>query len=191
VRKLVFATGNQHKVAEASAILRSAAVEVLGYDGDSPVEDGSTFLENALIKARAAHAQTGLAAFADDSGLAVEILGGSPGIFSAIWSGTRDDATNRDLLLAQLKDIAPKHRGAAFICTIALVSDSEEVSFTGVWPGRVALAATGEHGFGYDPVFIPEGFEISAAELDPELKNLFSHRAQAMQQLAQYLAIED
>jgi XTP/dITP diphosphohydrolase len=188
VRKLVFATGNQHKVAEAAAILSSADVDVLGYSGESPVEDGLSFRDNALIKARAAYAQTGQASFADDSGLAVEILGGSPGIFSAIWSGTRDDATNRDLLLAQLKDIAPEHRGAAFICTIALVSESEEVSFTGVWPGRVALSATGENGFGYDPVFIPEGFEISAAELDPELKNLFSHRAQAMQQLAQYLA---
>lgn len=191
MRKLVFATANQHKVAEAAAILSSAEVEVLGYDGDSPVEDGLSFLDNALIKARAAHVQTGQASFADDSGLAVDILGGSPGIFSAIWSGTRDDATNRDLLLAQLKDIAPENRAAAFICTIALVSDSEEVSFTGVWPGRVALSATGKHGFGYDPIFIPEGFEVSAAELDPGLKNLFSHRAQAMQQLAQYLASEN
>ena len=191
MRKLVFATGNQHKVAEAAEILSSAAVEVLGYAGESPVEDGLNFLENALIKARAAHAQTGLASFADDSGLAVEILGGAPGIFSAIWSGTRDDGTNRELLLAQLRDIAPEHRAAAFICTIALVSDSEEVSFTGVWPGRVAMAATGANGFGYDPVFIPEGFEISAAELEPSLKNRYSHRAQAMQQLARYLETED
>ena len=163
---------------------------MLGYAGESPVEDGLNFLENALIKARAAHAQTGLASFADDSGLAVEILGGAPGIFSAIWSGTRDDGTNRELLLAQLRDIAPEHRAAAFICTIALVSDSEEVSCTGVWPGRVAMAATGANGFGYDPVFIPEGFEISAAELEPSLKNLYSHRAQAMQQLARYVASE-
>lgn len=188
MRKLVFATGNQHKVAEAAEILRLAQVEVLGYQGESPIEDGLSFLDNAMIKARAAFGQTGLASFADDSGIAVEILGGSPGIFSAIWSGTRDDETNRALLLAQLRDIAPENRGAAFICTIALVGPGEEVSFTGVWPGRIAQLAAGEHGFGYDPVFIPEGFEITASELDPELKNTYSHRAQAMQQLAGYLA---
>jgi XTP/dITP diphosphohydrolase len=188
MKQLVFATGNSHKVAEAAEILRTAAVEVVGYDGESPKEDGISFVENAMIKARAAHKQTGLPSFADDSGIAVEILGGAPGIFSAIWSGTRDDEVNRNLLLAQLVDIAPEHRGAAFICTVALVTDETEVSFTGVWPGRIALAAAGTNGFGYDPVFIPEGFEITAAELEPELKNLYSHRGQAMQQLAGYLA---
>lgn len=187
--QLVFATGNKHKVSEAQNILQLAIpnLEVLPYHGPEPVEDGTTFLENAAIKARAAFQNTGIASFADDSGLAVEILGGSPGIFSAIWSGTRDDKTNRELLLSQLKDISDPHRGAAFISTVSLVGEFGEVSFTGVWPGRVALRAAGTNGFGYDPVFIPEGFEVTAAELEPEVKNALSHRAQAMGQMASYL----
>lgn len=187
--QLVFATGNQHKVQEAQAILRTAIpnLEVLAYSGPEPVEDGTSFLENAAIKARAAFEATGKAAFADDSGICVEILGGSPGIFSAVWSGTREDKTNRELLLAQLKDISDPHRAASFVSTVALVGEFGEVSFTGVWSGKVALSAQGEHGFGYDPVFIPEGFEITAAQLDPELKNVYSHRSQAMTQLASYL----
>ena len=187
--QLIFATGNQHKVQEAQAILRLAVpdLEVLPYSGPEPVEDGVSFLENAAIKARAAYLATGIAAFADDSGICVEILGGSPGIFSAIWSGTRDDRTNRELLLAQLRDISDPHRAAAFVSTVSLVSDFGEVSFTGVWSGKVALAASGTNGFGYDPVFIPEGFAVTAAELDPEVKNAYSHRSQAMSQLAQYL----
>lgn len=187
--QLVFATGNKHKVEEAQAILRLAvpSLEVLSYSGPEPIEDGISFVENATIKARAAYLATGLPAFADDSGICVEILGGSPGIFSAIWSGTRDDKTNRDLLLAQLNDIADPHRSAAFISTVALVGEFGEVSFTGVWSGKVAREASGTHGFGYDPIFIPEGFEVTAAQLEPEVKNAYSHRSQAMNQLAHYL----
>ena len=187
--ELVFATGNAHKAAEAQQILRGRmpGVTVLTFDGESPVESGTSFLENALIKARAAHKATGKAAFADDSGISVEVMGGAPGIFSAIWSGTRDDQINRDLLLAQLEDIPVEHRGAAFVCTVALVSDDAEVSFTGIWSGSIALQAAGDGGFGYDPVFIPEGFSETAAELDPEVKNSMSHRLLAMQQMASYL----
>lgn len=187
--KLVFATGNAHKLAEAQLILGSRIPELtlLPHDGPEPVESGTSFLENAMIKARSAFEATGKPAFADDSGISVEVMGGSPGIFSAIWSGTRSDGANRDLLLAQLKDIPEDHRGAAFICTIALVEQESETSFTGIWPGRIAFSATGDGGFGYDPVFIPEGFEVSAAELDPEVKSSFSHRALAMQQLADFL----
>ena len=187
--ELVFATGNAHKAAEAQQILRGwmPGVNVLTFDGESPVESGTSFLENALIKARAAHKATGKAAFADDSGISVEVMGGAPGIFSAIWSGTRDDQINRDLLLAQLEDIPMEHRGAAFVCTVALVSDDAEVSFTGIWSGSIALQAAGDGGFGYDPVFIPEGFSETAAELDPEVKNSMSHRFLAMQQMASYL----
>ncbi|NBR24039.1 MAG: non-canonical purine NTP pyrophosphatase, partial [Micrococcales bacterium] len=145
-----------------------------GYDGPEPVEDGTSFVENALIKARAAFASTGLPALADDSGIAVEILGGSPGIFTAIWSGTKDNVANRQLLLAQLKDISEEHRQASFVCTIALVTAETEICFTGVWPGRVAF-------------FIPEGFEVTAAELEPEVKNAISHRAQAVSALVTYL----
>ena len=187
--QVVVATHNQHKVVELGAILGATVpdLELLGYDGPEPVEDGATFLENALIKARAAFAHTGLPSMADDSGIAVEILGGAPGIFSARWAGGRDNVMNRQLLLAQLSDVQEHHRAAAFVCTIALVTEDSEVSFTGIWPGRVATAEQGEHGFGYDPIFIPEGFEVTAAQLDPEVKNSMSHRALALEQLAAYL----
>lgn len=188
--QIVLATHNAHKVEEVGAILASMVpgLEVLGYDGPEPVEDGTSFLENALIKARAAFAHTGLAAIADDSGIAVEALGGAPGIFSARWAGGRDSVANRRLLLDQLADVKPEHRAAAFICTIAMVSELGEQSFTGIWPGRLATEERGENGFGYDPVFIPEGFEVSAAELEPEVKNSISHRAMALEQLASVLA---
>lgn len=187
--QLVVATHNAHKVTELGAILGAAVpgLELLGYDGPEPVEDGTSYLENALIKARAAYQHTGIASMADDSGIAVEILGGSPGIFSARWAGGRDNVANRRLLLAQLSDVAEENRQAAFVCTIALVGPEGEASFTGIWPGRVAFEEQGEHGFGYDPIFIPEGFEVTAAELEPEVKNSMSHRALALEQLASYL----
>lgn len=187
--KLVLATHNQGKVAELRAILEPAVpgLELVCYDGPEPTENGTSFLENAMIKARAAHAHTGLPALADDSGIAVEILGGSPGIFTAIWSGTRDNQTNRQLLLAQLRDIPAEHRGAAFVCTLALVDDENELTFTGIWPGSVAGEERGTNGHGYDPVFIPEGFELTAAELEPEVKNALSHRAMALEQLIGFL----
>lgn len=184
--QLVLATHNQNKVREVGEILSASVpgLSLVGYDGPEPVEDGDSFLSNARIKARAAYQATGQAAIADDSGLMVEILGGSPGIFSARWSGNKDDAANRELLLAQLRDVPVENRKASFVCTVALVTDSGEQSFTGVWPGSIAFEATGEFGFGYDPIFIPEGFVVSAAELEPELKNAISHRAMALSQLA-------
>ncbi len=191
--KLVLATHNQHKVVEVGQIIDSflPGVDLVGYDGPEPVEDGTSFVENALIKARAAFKHTGLPSIADDSGIAVEILGGAPGIFSARWSGGRDNVENRRLLLAQLADVKLEHRSAAFICTIALVSDDQEITFTGFWPGRIATAESGEHGFGYDPIFIPEGFDCTAAELEPEVKNALSHRMQALEQLASYLSANE
>ena len=187
--ELVLATHNAHKVTEVAAILEPivAGLSMAGYDGPEPIEDGTSFLENSLIKARAAFAHTGKASIADDSGIAVEILGGSPGIFSARWSGSKDDAQNRKLLLAQLKDVPEGNRQASFICTISMVSDSGEQSFTGVWPGRISFAESGEYGFGYDPIFIPEGFEVSAGELEPIVKNAMSHRSMALSQLASFL----
>lgn len=187
--KLVLATHNQGKLAELRAILEPAVVglELVSYDGPEPVEDGVTFVENALIKARAAHLHTGLPSIADDSGVAVEILGGSPGIFTAIWAGTRDNAANRRLLLAQLADIPDAHRAAAFICTIALVTDAGEITFTGNWTGSIAREERGTNGHGYDPIFVPDGFELTAAELDPEIKNALSHRAAALSTLIGYL----
>ena len=187
--KLVLATHNAGKVSELRAILEPAVpgLELIGYDGPEPIEDGTSYLENALIKARAAAKYTGLPALADDSGLAVEILGGSPGIFTAVWSGSKDNVANRRLLLKQLEHVAAEHRAAAFICTLALVSDEGERSFTGVWPGSIAFEEAGEFGHGYDPVFVPEGFEVTAAQLEPEIKNALSHRASALSQLIEFL----
>lgn len=187
--KFVLATHNAGKVAELRAILQPAVadLDLIGYTGPEPIENGTSFAENALIKARAAYEHTGMPAIADDSGLCVDILGGSPGIFTAIWAGGRDNVQNRQLLLRQLEDISPANRSAAFVCTIALVSETEELCFTGNWPGSIAFAERGEHGHGYDPVFIPEGFEVTAAELDPEVKNALSHRAQALSTLIDYL----
>lgn len=190
--EVVLATHNQHKVQEFQRILGAAMPEitVVAYDGPEPVEDGVSFSENALIKARTAAAHTGKISLADDSGISVDVLGGAPGIFSARWSGPgHSDTDNLNLLLAQLADIADKHRSATFRCTIALVVPEglphggfEHVS-EGVWPGRLARQASGAHGFGYDPIFVPEGHEVSSAELPPEKKNEISHRARAFADL--------
>jgi XTP/dITP diphosphohydrolase len=187
--KLVLATHNAHKVKEVAAILEPLVpgLELLGYEGPEPIEDGSSFLENSLIKARAAFLQTGITSIADDSGLAIEIMGGSPGIFSARWSGEKDDEKNRNLVLAQLREVPAGNRAASFVCTISLVGESGEVSFTGVLPGHIKASASGTNGFGYDPIFTPEGFEVSSAELEPEVKNSISHRSMALSQLASYL----
>lgn len=187
--KIQLATGNAHKVAEVAAILalRLPELELVGYSGPTPRETGISFNENALIKARAAYEANGLPSVADDSGICVEVMGGAPGIFSAIWSGSRDDQTNCELLLAQLQDIAPEHRAASFVSSVALVDASGEYCFTGVWGGSIATQRSGAHGFGYDPIFIPDDFTVTAAELEPELKNAFSHRSQALDQLAAFL----
>ncbi len=187
--ELVLATHNAHKVKEVAAILEPIVpgLSLLGYDGPEPVEDGSSFLENSLIKARAAFAHTGKPSIADDSGIAVAILGGSPGIFSARWSGSRDDVKNRQLLLAQLSDVPEANRQASFICTISLVREEGEQSFTGVCSGRIAFSESGENGFGYDPIFIPDGFEVTTGELEPMVKNSISHRSMALSQLASFL----
>lgn len=187
--ELIFATGNEHKVSEAQLILGKALPDllILSHVGPEPIESGTSFLENALIKARAAFQATGKPAFADDSGISVEVMGGAPGIFSAIWAGGRSDVENRNLLLKQLEDIPAENRAASFVCTIALVEKSGETSFTGIWPGVIAMAPAGDGGFGYDPVFVPDGFEVTAAELEPEVKSSFSHRAMAMQQMAAFL----
>jgi XTP/dITP diphosphohydrolase len=196
--EVVLATHNQHKVAEFQKILgeRMPGLTVLAYDGPEPVEDGTSFDENAFIKARAAAAHTGRIALADDSGIVVDVMGGAPGIFSARWAGPGAGAqANLELLLAQLSDIRDPHRTARFHCTIALVmppaagaGEPREYAATGDWPGRIATAQTGAHGFGYDPIFVPEGFEVSAAELAPEVKNAHSHRARAFAALVPELA---
>lgn len=194
--RIVLATHNPHKVAELQQIVAQARpdLEVVGYDGPEPVEDGVTFAENALIKARAAAAHTGLAALADDSGICVDVLGGSPGVFSAYWAGQKKDAAaNLELLLDQLRDIADPHRAAHFTSTIALVlPDGREQVVGGRWPGRLAHAATGAGGFGYDPIFVPDGQpageERSVGEFTSEEKQAQSHRARAFAELVPLLA---
>jgi XTP/dITP diphosphohydrolase len=194
--RIVLATHNPHKVAEFQQILAMTRpdLEVVGYDGPEPVEDGVTFAENALLKARAAAAHTGLAAMADDSGICVDVLGGSPGIFSAYWAGQKKDAAaNLELLLDQLADIADPHRAAQFVSTIALViPDGAEHTVAGVWPGRLAREASGSGGFGYDPIFIPDGqapdAERTVGEWNAFEKNAASHRARAFEALAPLLA---
>ncbi|MFF1573783.1 RdgB/HAM1 family non-canonical purine NTP pyrophosphatase [Leifsonia sp. NPDC058292] len=181
--RVVLATHNQHKAAEFQQILGDAVpgLEIVAYDGPEPVEDGVSFEANALIKARTAAQHTGLPALADDSGICVDAMGGAPGIFSARWSGVHGDAqANLRLLLDQLADLPDGSRGAHFTATLALVTPSgEETTVEGTWPGRIAREARGAHGHGYDPIFIPEGYEQTAAELGPEVKNAQSHRARA------------
>ena len=194
--RLVLATHNPHKIEEFQSIVRATRpdVEVIGYDGPEPVEDGVTFAQNALIKARAAAAHTGLPALADDSGICVDVLGGSPGVFSAYWAGHAKDATaNLELLLDQLSDVADPHRTARFVSTIALViPGGAEHVVEGSWPGRLATAPRGEGGFGYDPIFIPdgqpEGAERTVGEWPAGEKNAASHRARAFAALTPLLA---
>jgi XTP/dITP diphosphohydrolase len=156
--------------------------EVAPFD-ESP-ESGATFEDNALIKARDGFAATGLPTVADDSGLQVAALNGMPGVLSARWSGSHgNDAANTALLLAQLRDVPDERRGAAFVSACALVSPSGEVVVRGEWPGAIAREARGAGGFGYDPVFIPDGYACTAAELSPAEKDAVSHRGRALAQL--------
>ncbi|MCG5434447.1 RdgB/HAM1 family non-canonical purine NTP pyrophosphatase [Mycobacterium sp. MYCO198283] len=151
---------------------------------DEAPETGATFEENALAKARDAFRATGIAAVADDSGLAVDALNGMPGVLSARWCGRHgDDRANNALLLAQLRDVPDARRGAAFVSASALVSDRGETVVRGEWPGRIAREPRGAGGFGYDPLFLPDGSQRSAAELAPAEKDAVSHRGRALAQL--------
>lgn len=185
--RFVLATHNAHKVEELRRILgeRLGPHELIGYDGPEPVEDGATFAENALIKARAANAHTGLPAIADDSGISVDALGGAPGIHSARYAGTRVDGDNVAKLLDDLRGVTD--RTAQFDCAAALVDGEYEHVEVGVWPGSVLEAPEGENGFGYDPVFRPDGLPGASALLSADEKNAISHRARAFGALVKVL----
>ena len=193
--KLVLATRNAHKVEELRRILGDAglAVELLGMDSFPEVPDvaetGTTFAENALLKAHAVAAATGLPAVADDSGLCVDVLGGSPGVFSARWSGRHgDDAANLDLLLAQVQDVPDDRRGAHFACAAALaLPDGVERVVEGRLTGVLVRERRGSNGFGYDPVFVPDGETRTTAELEPAEKDAISHRGRAFRGLVPYV----
>ncbi len=189
--RLLLATRNAGKLVELQRML--AAFEVVGLADvpefpDAP-ETGATFAENALAKARDAAAATGLVSVADDSGLAVDALNGMPGVLSARWSGRHgDDRANLDLLLGQLTDVPDERRGAAFVCAAALVvPGGPETVVHGEWRGRIVRAPRGSNGFGYDPVFVPEGEERTSAELSAAEKDAASHRARALAALLPHL----
>jgi XTP/dITP diphosphohydrolase len=195
--KFVLATHNQHKVDEFRAILTQSVpdFELTTYDGPEPVEDGDSFAANALIKARAAAAHTGKPALADDSGLAVDALQGAPGILSARWAGEpKSDARNLALVLEQTAQVPEGQRQASFVCCIAVAYPATRgepgVEFTveAHWRGALTKEARGENGFGYDPIFVPDGFALTSAQLDPLEKNSRSHRALALALLAERLA---
>lgn len=196
--RVVFATHNAHKAREVRAILSGL---IPGLDADAivtsadcgaaePVEDGETFEANALIKARSLAAHTGVVAIADDSGIAVDVMGGAPGIFSARWCGHHgDDQANLDLLLAQLADVKDEHRRAAFVCAaVAVHPDGREVVEVARLDGRIAREQAGDRGFGYDPIFVADGQTLTNGELDPDVKNGISHRGQAFRALAPRVA---
>ncbi|RGP52865.1 RdgB/HAM1 family non-canonical purine NTP pyrophosphatase [Pseudomonas abyssi] len=183
--ELVLASNNKGKLAELQAMLgNSIKVRPQSDFTDIEAEEtGLTFVENALIKARHAARASGLPALADDSGLAVDALGGAPGIYSARYAGGAGDAANNAKLLEALRDVPDAERGAQFICALALLRHAEDpipLICEGAWEGRILHAASGEHGFGYDPLFwVPER-DCSSAELSPQEKNQLSHRARAM-----------
>ncbi|MGE2720630.1 RdgB/HAM1 family non-canonical purine NTP pyrophosphatase [Mycolicibacterium celeriflavum] len=186
--ELLVASRNPKKLAELRRVLAAAGVSgltLLSLDDvpafDEAPETGATFEENALAKARDAFRATGLAAVADDSGLEVAALNRMPGVLSARWAGRHgDDAGNTSLLLAQLADVPDDRRGAAFVSACALVHGGGEVVVRGEWPGSIVREPRGEGGFGYDPVFLPDGSTRTAAELDAAEKDAASHRGRAL-----------
>jgi XTP/dITP diphosphohydrolase len=195
--RLVLATRNANKVAELRRILQHPStgpglgeVDLVGMESfpelADVVETGVTFAENALLKAHEVARDTGLPAIADDSGLAVDVLGGSPGVFSARWSGRHgDDDANLELLLAQLFDVPDAHRGAQFVCAAAFARpDGKEHVVHGRLFGTLLRSRRGGNGFGYDPIFVPDGQRRTTAELSAEEKNAISHRGLAFRELA-------
>lgn len=192
--RLLVASRNQKKLAELRRVVEQAGIdglEVIGLDEvaafDEAPETGATFEENAVAKARDAFAATGLPSVADDSGLEVDALNGMPGVLSARWSGRHgDDSANTELLLGQLVDVPEERRGGAFVSACALVTAGAEIVVRGEWRGRIISAPTGDNGFGYDPVFVPDDESAggrSSAELSAAEKDALSHRGRALAQL--------
>jgi XTP/dITP diphosphohydrolase len=198
VIRVLLATGNAKKLAELRRIVGASSiedrVEVVGLDAmpsyPEPPETEPTFEGNALIKARAGHAASGWPTLADDSGLAVDVLNGMPGVRSARWAGPdATDGDNNELLLRQLADVEPERRRATFVCAMALVwGDGTEVTRRGEVHGRLTVSPRGQNGFGYDPLFVPDGYAVTTAELDSEAKDAISHRGQAVRAIVAVLA---
>ena len=193
--QLVLASHNAGKLKELQAMLgESVQLRSIGeFSNVEPDETGLSFVENAILKARNAARLSGLPALADDSGLAVDFLGGAPGIYSARYADGKGDAANNAKLLDALKDVPQAERGAQFVCVLALVrhaDDPLQIICEGLWHGRILTEASGEHGFGYDPLFwVPER-NCSSAELSPSEKNQLTPRARAMVLLRQRLGLK-
>jgi XTP/dITP diphosphohydrolase len=195
VTQVLLATRNVKKLAELRRILDQLLdVEVVGLDDvpyyDEIPETGATFAENALLKAREGAARTGLLTVADDSGLAVDALNGMPGVLSARWAGkSKDDNANLQLVLEQLADTPDERLGATFVCAAALVRPAgAENVVEGRMPGRLVREPRGTNGFGYDPIFVADGFDVTNAELLPEEKDAISHRGKALRALLPSIA---
>jgi XTP/dITP diphosphohydrolase len=197
MKKIVLASGNQKKLLELQSLLSGLAMDVVPQSQFSipdAVEDGLSFVENAIIKARHAAKLSGLPAIADDSGIAVDALDGKPGIYSARFAGEHgDDASNNQKLLELLADVSESQRAAQFHCVLVFMrhaNDPVPLICHGVWSGNILFAPRGENGFGYDPLFWVPTHQCSSAELDKEEKNRISHRGQAMRLLLEKLALE-
>lgn len=196
MKKLLLATRNKGKIEEFRRILEEIApgeIELVGLDQFPDLADveetGSTFVENALLKARQMSAATGLPAIADDSGLCVDALGGDPGIYSARWSGVHgDDEANLNKVLEQMKDVKGQERSAYFICVAALaLVDGTSHCEEGRFMGTLLDHPVGENGFGYDPIFSPLGYSISSAQMSAEEKDAISHRGKALRAIAPHV----
>jgi len=193
-QQIVLASHNAGKLKELQAMLGDTVrLRSIGeFSSVEPEETGLSFVENAILKARNAARISGMPALADDSGLAVDFLGGAPGIYSARYADGKGDAANNAKLLDVLKDVPQEQRGAQFVCVLALVRQADDplpILCEGLWHGRIMTAASGEHGFGYDPLFwVPER-SCSSADLAPADKNQLSHRARAMALLRQRLGL--
>ena len=188
--RVLLATRNPGKVRELARILSPYGLELEGATYDPGPETGATFADNALAKAREGVAESGLPTIADDSGLTVDALNGMPGILSARWAGRHgDDLANLELLLGQVADVPDERRGAAFVCAAAYaLPDGRSEVVMGEMRGSLVHAPRGVNGFGYDPVFLPIGYEVTSAELEPDEKDAISHRGQAFRALAPRLA---
>ncbi|MGI5308864.1 RdgB/HAM1 family non-canonical purine NTP pyrophosphatase [Rheinheimera sp. WS51] len=194
MRKIVLASSNKGKIAELSHMLADRNITIVpqsDFNVSDAAETGLTFVENAIIKARHAALVTGLPAIADDSGLAVDALGGAPGIYSARYAGEgATDKLNIDKLLTSMQAIPAGERGAQFHCVLVYMRHSEDPTpliCHGIWQGEIATQAVGEHGFGYDPIFWLANENCSAAQLSPRQKQQLSHRGKALKTLLQLL----
>lgn len=186
--KIVLATSNPHKVEEVNAITEGLSVKfVLPPKGFNPDENGKTFEENALIKAKEANRLTNMPTLADDSGLCVDALNGAPGLLSARYA--ESSKARIDRLLNELKEIPIEQRSAKFVCAMVLLDKNGEVLFTGRGEcfGKIGYETKGENGFGYDPIFVVDGHDLTMSELSEEEKNKISHRARALQKITKYL----